>query len=84
MLEDGTPISWCFLGPDASLSSLHCEEPYRGRGYAKAVATKLIKDHLKDYGGDDSTLCCAEVASNNPSSQGVCKSLDGKIGWAVS
>ncbi|KAK7941234.1 uncharacterized protein PG986_013621 [Apiospora aurea] len=71
-------------GPDASLSSLHCEESYRGRGYAKAVATKLIKDHLKDYGGGDSTLCCAEVASNNLSSQGVCKSLGGKIGWAVS
>ncbi|KAK8055521.1 hypothetical protein PG993_000748, partial [Apiospora rasikravindrae] len=71
------------VGPDASLSSLHCEEPYRGRGFAKAVAAKLIKDRLKDYGGDDSTLCCAEVAADNPSSQGVCKSLGGKIGWTV-
>ncbi|KAK8140268.1 hypothetical protein PG984_000334 [Apiospora sp. TS-2023a] len=83
-LEDGTPIAWCFLGPDASLSSLHCEEPYRGRGFAKAVAVKLLKERLRDYGGEDSTLCCAEVAQDNPSSQGVCKSLGGKIGWTVS
>ncbi|KAK7923358.1 hypothetical protein PG985_007429 [Apiospora marii] len=83
-LEDGTPIAWCFLGPDGSLSSLHCEEPYRGRGFAKAVAIKLLKDRLRDYGGDDSTLFCAEVAQDNASSQGVCKSLGGKIGWAVS
>ncbi|KAK8035913.1 hypothetical protein PG991_001986 [Apiospora marii] len=69
-LEDGTPIAWCFLGPDGSLSSLHCEEPYRGRGFAKAVAIKLLKDRLRDYGGDDSTLFCAEVAQDNASSQG--------------
>ncbi|KAI8245873.1 hypothetical protein K4K57_000575 [Colletotrichum sp. SAR 10_99] len=42
-LEDGTPIAWSFLGTDASLSSLHCEEPYRKRGYAKALAAKLFK-----------------------------------------
>ncbi|KAK8050634.1 gnat family protein, partial [Apiospora phragmitis] len=64
--------------PHASLSSLHCEEPYHGRGFAKAVAAKLIRDHLKDYGGDDSMLCYAEVAADNPSSQGVCKSLGGQ------
>ncbi|KAI0136578.1 hypothetical protein BJ170DRAFT_710613 [Xylariales sp. AK1849] len=80
--EDGTPIAWCFLGPDSSLTSLHCEEEYRGRGFAKAVAIKLMRDHLQDYGGDG--LCSADVAPDNPSSQGVCRSLSGKIMWVVS
>ncbi|KAI0600243.1 hypothetical protein F4775DRAFT_76952 [Biscogniauxia sp. FL1348] len=81
-LDDGTPIAWSFLGPDSSLSSLHCEKPYRGKGLAKAVAAKLLRDHLKDYG--DEEYGWADVAPDNPQSQGVCKSLGGKIGWQVS
>ncbi|KAK7969055.1 hypothetical protein PG988_008128 [Apiospora saccharicola] len=69
---------------DVPRKDLHCEEPYRGRGFAKAVAVKLLKERLQDYGGEDSTLCCAEVAQDNSSSQGVCKSLGGKVGWTVS
>ncbi|KAK8095789.1 Acetyltransferase [Apiospora kogelbergensis] len=84
MLENSTPIAWCFLGPDGSLSSMHCEGPYRGRGFAKAVVAKLLRHRLRDYGGDDSTLCCADVASDNLGSQGVCRSLGGTIGWTVS
>ncbi|KAI1341597.1 hypothetical protein F5Y15DRAFT_361826 [Xylariaceae sp. FL0016] len=73
-LEDGTPIAWSFLGPDSSLSSLHCEEPFRGKGLAKAVAVKLLRDHLKDY--DDEGYGWADVAPDNPQSQGVCKSCE--------
>ncbi|KAI1082739.1 hypothetical protein F5B20DRAFT_482405 [Whalleya microplaca] len=80
--EDGTPVAWCFLGPDSSLTSLHCEEEYRGRGFAKAVAAKLLREHLADYGDDG--YCWADVAPDNLSSQGVCKSLGGKIASAVS
>ncbi|KAI1498258.1 hypothetical protein F5X99DRAFT_336148 [Biscogniauxia marginata] len=80
-LDDGTPIAWGFLGPDSSLSSLHCEEPYRGRGLAKAVAVKLLRDHLKDYG--DEGIGWADVSPNNPASQRVCKSLGGKVGWQI-
>ncbi|KAM0819535.1 hypothetical protein AB5N19_05351 [Seiridium cardinale] len=81
-LEDGTPIAWAFLAPDGSLASLHCEELYRGQGFAKAVAIKLMQDHLKDYGGDD--YCAADVAPDNAQSQGVCRSLGGNIMWTVS
>ncbi|KAK6863903.1 hypothetical protein PG995_000431 [Apiospora arundinis] len=84
LLEDGTPIAWSFLGPDAGLSGLHCEELYRGRGIAKAVGAKIMQDHLQFYGGDDIKICVAEVALDNLSSQGVCKSLGGKIGWTCS
>ncbi|KAI0013502.1 hypothetical protein F4779DRAFT_398865 [Xylariaceae sp. FL0662B] len=81
--KDGpTPIAWSFLGPDSSLSSLHCEEGYRGKGFAKAVAVKLLRERLKDYGDDG--YCWADVAPDNPSSQGVCKGLGGKIAWTVS
>ncbi|KAH9902024.1 hypothetical protein F4778DRAFT_790988 [Xylariomycetidae sp. FL2044] len=82
-LDDGmTPIAWAFLGPDSSLSSLHCEEAYRGRGLAKAVAVKILQDHVKDYG--DEGYGWADVAPDNEASRAVCKSLGGRIGWSVS
>ncbi|KAF2969501.1 hypothetical protein GQX73_g4076 [Xylaria multiplex] len=81
-LDDGTPVAWAFLGPDSSLSSLHCEESYRGRGIAKAVAVKVLKDHLRDY--SDEPYGWADVALDNIQSQGVCKSLHGQVGWQIS
>ncbi|ETS88046.1 hypothetical protein PFICI_01874 [Pestalotiopsis fici W106-1] len=80
-LKDGTPIAWAFLSCDGSLASLHCEEPYRGRGFAKAVAVKLMQDHLKDFGDDG--YCAADVAPDNAQSQGVCRSLGGKVARTV-
>ncbi|OTA92117.1 hypothetical protein M434DRAFT_12622 [Hypoxylon sp. CO27-5] len=81
--NDGTtPVAWALLGPDSSLSGLHCEEEFRGKGFAKAVAIKIFRDHLKDY--DDDGRCWADVAPDNPKSQAVCKSLGGKVAWAVS
>ncbi|GAP86165.1 putative gnat family protein [Rosellinia necatrix] len=82
-LDDGTLVAWAFLGPDSSLSSLHCEEPYRGRGIAKAVAVRVLRDHLKDYGDDDG-YGWADVALDNAQSQGVCRSLNGKVKWRTS
>ncbi|KAI0432937.1 hypothetical protein F5Y09DRAFT_113528 [Xylaria sp. FL1042] len=82
-LDDGMPIAWAFLGPDSSLSSLHCEEPYRGRGIAKAVAVRVLRDHLKDYGGDG-YYGWADVAPDNLQSQGVCRSLNGQPRWQIS
>ncbi|OTB06694.1 hypothetical protein M426DRAFT_106293 [Hypoxylon sp. CI-4A] len=80
--DDDTPIAWALLGPDSSLSSLHCEEEWRGRGFAKVVAVKILKDCLKDY--DDDVHCWADVAPDNPQSQAVCRSLGGKVAWIVS
>ncbi|KAI0014674.1 hypothetical protein F4780DRAFT_770827 [Xylariomycetidae sp. FL0641] len=79
--DDGTPVAWAFLGPDSSLSSLHVEEPYRGRGLAKALAVKLLRDHVQDY--DELPYAWADVATDNTSSQGVCRSLGGKVMWTV-
>ncbi|KAI0459434.1 hypothetical protein F5B21DRAFT_301871 [Xylaria acuta] len=81
-LDDGTPIAWAFLGPDSSLSGLHCEEPYRGRGIAKAVAVKVLQDHLKDFSDDGHGW--ADVAPDNIQSQGVCRSLNGQVKWQIS
>ncbi|KAL7629458.1 hypothetical protein AAE478_000978 [Parahypoxylon ruwenzoriense] len=80
--DDGTPVAWALLGPDSSLSCLHCEPEYRGRGFAKAVAVKLLRERLKEY--DDDPYCWADVAPDNLGSQGVCKSLGGKIAWSIS
>lgn len=81
--NDGTtPVAWALLGPDSSLSGLHCEEEFRGKGFAKAVAIKILRDHLKDY--DDDSRCWADVAPDNPKSQAVCRSLGGKVAWAAS
>lgn len=68
-------------GPDSSLSSLHCEPQYRGKALAKRVAVKLLSEHLQDYG--DEGYGWADVAPDNVGSQGVCKSLMGKIVWTV-
>ncbi|KAK1729795.1 uncharacterized protein BDZ83DRAFT_604977 [Colletotrichum acutatum] len=81
-LEDGTPIAWSFLGTDASLSSLHCEPPYRQRGYAKALASKLIKRGTSEYGADG--WASADVAPYNTGSKKMCQSLGGRHTWNVS
>ncbi|KAI1805991.1 hypothetical protein F4811DRAFT_560816 [Daldinia bambusicola] len=80
--SDGTPIAWVLLGPDSSLSNLHCEEEWRGKGFAKAAAVKILRERLKEF--DDDEHCWADVAPDNPKSQRVCKSLGGKIAWSVS
>ncbi|RBR11646.1 uncharacterized protein FIESC28_08873 [Fusarium coffeatum] len=81
-LEDGTPISWAFLGFDGSLVSLHCEEPYRRRGLAKALAAKLFRERSLEFADDG--WCCADVAPDNDGSRGMCKRLNGKPYWRIS
>ncbi|KAI1147870.1 hypothetical protein F4825DRAFT_125577 [Nemania diffusa] len=81
-LDDGTPVAWAYLGPDSSLSSLHCEEPFRGRGIAKAVAVRVLRDHLKEY--SDDPYGWADVAPDNTQSRSVCRSLNGHPMWQIS
>ncbi|KAF6805481.1 GNAT family protein [Colletotrichum sojae] len=81
-LKDGTPIAWSFLGTDGSLSSLHCEKPYRKRGYAKALAAQLFKRSTGEHGSDG--WASADVAPDNLGSRGMCKSLGGRHAWNVS
>ena len=48
------------------------------------MAVKVIRDYLRDHGGDGTTLCSADVAPDNASSRGVCRSLGGEIAWTLS
>ncbi|KAK1752431.1 hypothetical protein QBC47DRAFT_388463 [Echria macrotheca] len=84
-LEDGTPVAWAFLGPDGTLTTLHVEESYRGKGLAKTLASKLMRDHLGDFGDDG--WGAADVYVSNLQSQAVCRSLGGKVSktvcWAI-
>ena len=77
-----TPIAWSFLGLDASLSSLHVEPDYRGRGLAKGLAAKLFVDGLDAYGKDD-RWAHADVATDNTASNRVCKALQGEWSFHV-
>ncbi|KAK3394087.1 hypothetical protein B0H63DRAFT_34953 [Podospora didyma] len=81
-LDNGTPIAWAFMGLDGSLMTLHVEEEYRGQGLAKAIGCRLMRDHIKDYGEDG--WRAADVMITNLQSQGVCKSIGGKLAWTVS
>ncbi|PVH88374.1 hypothetical protein DL98DRAFT_566019 [Cadophora sp. DSE1049] len=75
------PIAWGFLGPDASLTSLHVEENYRGQGLAKAIARKLFVEKASAFGLE--RIYHADVGTSNLQSQGVCKSLGGKADLCV-
>jgi hypothetical protein len=59
----------------------HQQEEYRGRGLAKAVASKLFRENVTDFAQDG--LAHADVGFENLQSQGVCKSLNGTVGWSV-
>jgi poly-gamma-glutamate capsule biosynthesis protein CapA/YwtB (metallophosphatase superfamily) len=42
--QNQTPIAWGFLGADGSLTSLHIEQAYRGKGLARLLTKKLFKE----------------------------------------
>ena len=64
------------------MNLMRCQqEEYRGRGLAKAVASKLFRENVKDFSQDG--LAHADVGFENVQSQGVCRSLKGIVGWSV-
>ncbi|KAK7458303.1 acetyltransferase [Colletotrichum acutatum] len=58
------------------------QPPYRQRGYAKALASKLIKRGTSEYGADG--WASADVAPYNTGSKKMCQSLGGRHTWNVS
>ncbi|KAK3706321.1 hypothetical protein LTR37_012836 [Vermiconidia calcicola] len=40
------PVSWAFIGLDASLTTLHVEPEWRGKGLAKTITTKLFREKM--------------------------------------
>lgn len=76
-------IAWAFVGLDGSLTSLHTEAEFRGRGIAKAVAVNIIKKYMHDSAIDErgDAWSHADVYQDNLQSEIVCKSLGGNAMW---
>lgn len=87
IFDDSTnkPVSWTFLGLDGSLTTLHTEPEYRGRGLAKALAAKIIKDYAPELAVDDqgNAWAHADVYEGNVQSEGVCRSVGGYEGTKI-
>lgn len=47
---EGTLVAWAFMGVAGTLSTLHVEEAYRGKGIAKALTSKVLREH--SFGDD--------------------------------
>lgn len=76
-------VAWTFLGLDGSLTTLHTEEEHRGKGIAKAVAARIIKQYAPGIAIDDQGAAWshADVYKGNAQSENVCRSLGGKALW---
>lgn len=82
--EGGQPLAWVFEGLDASLTSLHCEEGFRGRGLAKAVVGELFRrTAAARVGVGEEWVGHSDVMTDNLGSIAVAKALGGVLGWDV-
>ncbi|KAK3719044.1 hypothetical protein LTR37_004608 [Vermiconidia calcicola] len=78
------PVSWAFVGLDSSLTSLHVEPEWRGKGLAKAITTKLFREKMALFWEDEmKRLAYGYVIVGNRASEGMCRSLGGKSEWEV-
>ncbi|KAF2754253.1 hypothetical protein EJ05DRAFT_153689 [Pseudovirgaria hyperparasitica] len=65
-------VAWAFLGYDGSLSSMHVEPEYRGKGIAKTLAAKLFREYPEEDG-----WALAYVGVGNRESEAVCEGIGG-------
>ena len=81
--NEDVPVAWAFLGVDGSLSTLHVEKEYRGKGVARAVAVRLWEKELKSFTGMEGgeRWASADVATYNRESNAVCKGLGGEVAY---
>ncbi|MCJ1380303.1 hypothetical protein MMC17_003406 [Xylographa soralifera] len=86
--EDGQLVAWAFLGPDGSLTSLHVEVEFRGKGLAKLVTRRLFgllarRERESGFVGvrEGEEWCQSDVATDNAGSTGVARGLGGEEGW---
>jgi ribosomal protein S18 acetylase RimI-like enzyme len=77
--------AWTFLGLDGSLTTLHTEPQYRGKGIAKAVAAKIFREHAPELAVDEGGVAWAhaDVYKGNVQSEAVCASLGGNALWTI-
>ena len=87
---DEMPIAWGFLGKDASVTSLHTEDNWRGQGVALILAEELIRKSANAFcnaEADDKPREViyghADVSEKNMGSRRVMEKLHGQIMWKV-
>ena len=87
VFEEGTgrAVAWTFLGVDGSLTTVHTEEEWRGRGIAKAVAVRIMREHAGEIAvdGEGNAWAHADVYVGNVQSESVCRSLGGKADASI-
>ena len=87
--EAGKLIAWGYIGIDGSFATLYVLEEYRGKGLASYVAVELLGSYGKgafaDLGYDGSSgWVHSDVKVGNVESEGVMRSIGGKVGWVSS
>lgn len=76
-------VAWTFLGLDGSLTTLHTEAEWRGKGIAKGVAANIIGKYAPGLAVDEQGTAWshADVYLGNEQSESVCRSLGGRVMW---
>lgn len=78
----GPPVAWAFIGLDTSVTTLHVEPEWRGRGLGKAVTTKLFKQGMQRFWEDGvQRLAHGYVVMGNDASEGMMRGLGGRDMW---
>lgn len=79
---ENVPVAWAFVGLDGSLTTLHVEGEYRGKGLAKAITAKLFTEKMEElWEGRVDKMAHGYVVVGNDASSAVSQSLGGKSGW---
>ncbi|CAK4031357.1 acetyltransferase like [Lecanosticta acicola] len=80
--SDQQPIAWAFIQLDGSLSTLHVEPEWRGRGLAKMISTKLLVEKMPALWEKGVTEWAhAYVIEGNRASCRVCEAVGGRREW---
>ncbi|KAI6820964.1 hypothetical protein KC340_g13028 [Hortaea werneckii] len=78
----GPPVAWAFIGLDTSVTTLHVEPEWRGRGLGKAVTTKLFKQGMQRFWEEGvQRLAHGYVVLGNKASEGMMRGLGGTDMW---
>lgn len=78
------PLAWVFVGLDGSLTTLHVEPEWRGKGLAKAITAKLFREKMGMFWERGLTKWThGYVIRGNKESEGMCRSLGGRSEWDV-
>lgn len=79
----GKAVAWTFLGLDGSLTTLHTEPEWRGKGVARTVAASIISECAIGLAVDEQGTAWshADVYVGNVQSERVCQSLGGRATW---